>query len=82
MTPGGMQEPTAGLSQQAGEAGGSLILEAQGEGGSSPDNDETGRYCQTARARQARREGVTRREPVVEPPQAIAPAPTWRIRAG
>jgi hypothetical protein len=25
-----MKEPTAGLSQQAGEAGGSLILEAQG----------------------------------------------------
>jgi hypothetical protein len=63
-------------------AGGSLILEAQGRVGSSPDNDETGRHCQTARARQARREGATRREPVVEPPQAIAPAPTWRIRAG
>jgi hypothetical protein len=28
--------------------------------GSSPDNDGTGRYCQTARARQARQRGVTR----------------------
>ena len=30
------------------------------EGGSSPDNDGTGRYCQTAWVRQSRREGVTR----------------------
>jgi hypothetical protein len=36
MTPGGMQGPTAGLSQQAGEAGGSLILEAQGKVGAAP----------------------------------------------
>jgi hypothetical protein len=28
--------------------------------GSSPDNDGTGRYCQTARVRQARPKGVTR----------------------
>ena len=28
--------------------------------GSSPDNDETGRHYQTARARQARRKGVTK----------------------
>jgi len=28
--------------------------------GSSPDNGETGRYCQTARARQARRKGATK----------------------
>jgi hypothetical protein len=35
MTPGGMKEPTAGLSQQAGEAGGSLILEAQGRVGAA-----------------------------------------------
>ena len=31
-----------------------------GEGESSPDNAGTGRYCQTARVRRARREGVTR----------------------
>ena len=35
-------------------------MEAQGVDGSSPDNDGTGRYCQTARVRQARREGVAR----------------------
>ena len=51
-----------GPSQRVAEAGGSLVLEAQGAGGSSPDNDGTGRYCQTARVRQARREGV-REEP-------------------
>ena len=28
--------------------------------GSSPDNDGTGRHCQTARVRQARQRGVTR----------------------
>jgi hypothetical protein len=39
-------------------------------GGSSPDNDGTGRYCQTARVRQARWDGVRVQEPVVEPPQA------------
>ena len=39
------------------------------EGGSSPDNDGTGRYCQTARVRQAGREGVRVQKPVVEPPQ-------------
>ena len=55
-----MKGPTCGLSQQAGEAEGSLTLETQGRVGSSPDNDGTGRYCQTARVRQARREGVTR----------------------
>jgi hypothetical protein len=68
MQPGGMREPTCGLSQQAAEAGGSLTLEVQGRVGSSPDNDGTGRYCQTTRARQARRDGVTTSEPVVEPP--------------
>ena len=35
-------------------------MEAQGVGGSGPDNDGTGRYCQTAWVRQARREGVAR----------------------
>jgi hypothetical protein len=49
-----------GPSQRVAEAGGSLVLEAQGAGGSGPDNDGTGRYCQTAWVRQARREGVAR----------------------
>jgi hypothetical protein len=47
-------------SQRVVEAGGSLALEAQGAGGSGPDNAGTGRYGQTARVRQARREGVAR----------------------
>jgi len=65
-----MERPTAGLSQQFGEAGGSLNLETQARTGSSPDNDGTGRHCQTIRVRQARRNGASRSEPVVEPPQA------------
>ena len=43
-------------------------------GESSLDNDGTGRYCQTAWARQARRRGVRMQKPVVEPPQEVAPA--------
>jgi hypothetical protein len=35
-------------------------LEAQGGAESSPDNDGTGRHCQTARVRQARRECDTK----------------------
>ena len=49
-----------GLSQQVGEAGGSLTLEVQGRAGSSLDNAGTVRNRQTVRVRQARREGVTR----------------------
>jgi hypothetical protein len=52
------ERSNGGPSQRVVEAGGSLALEAQGAGGSSPGNDGTGRYCQTARVRQARREGV------------------------
>jgi hypothetical protein len=66
---------TIGLSQQAGEAGGSLTWEAPGRVGSSPDDDETGRHRQTAWARLARRRGVRVQEPVVEPPKATTPAP-------
>ena len=56
----GCETRPAGLSQQAGEAGGSLTLEVQGRAGSSLDNAGTGRNRQTGRVRQARREGVTR----------------------
>jgi hypothetical protein len=42
------------------EAEGSLIQGTLVRVGSSPDNDGTGRHRQTARVRQARREGVTR----------------------
>jgi hypothetical protein len=56
----GCETRPAGLSQQVGEAGGSLTLEVQGRAGSSLDNAGTGRNRQTVRVRQARREGVTR----------------------
>jgi hypothetical protein len=48
---------------------------------SSPDNDETGQYCQMVWARLARRRGV-REEPAAESPSNYPPAPTWRIWAG
>src|SRR5437879_2272015 len=51
------------------EAGGSLNLEAQARAASSPDNDGTDRHLQTARARQARRDGTRVQKPVVKPPQ-------------
>jgi hypothetical protein len=54
------ERSNGGPSQRVVEAGGSLALEAQGADGSSPDNDETGRYCQTVWAWQARWEGVGR----------------------
>ena len=54
------ERSNGGPSQRVVEAGGSLALEAQGAGGSSPDNDGTGRYRQTAWVRQARREGAAR----------------------
>ena len=44
------------------EAEGSLIRETPGRVASGPDNDGTGRHCQTAWARQARQKGV-REEP-------------------
>jgi hypothetical protein len=79
---GGMEEPTCRLSQQPAEAGGSPGRGDAGAGESSLDNDGTGRHCQTARVRQARRKGVRTQKPVVEPPQVFPPAPTWRIWAG
>ena len=59
MSGGGCETRLAGLSQQAGEAGGSLTLEVQGRAGSSLDNAGTVWNRQTVRVRQARREGVT-----------------------
>jgi hypothetical protein len=55
----GCKGPTAGLSQQFGEAGGSLTLETQGTGGSSPDKAGTGQHRQMAGVRRARQRGVT-----------------------
>jgi hypothetical protein len=54
------EKSNGGPSQRVVEAGGNLALEAQGADGSSPDNDETGRYCQTVWARQARPGRATR----------------------
>jgi len=42
------------------EAEGSLIPGVRGRAASSPDNDGTGRHCQTTGVRQARQTGVTR----------------------
>jgi hypothetical protein len=61
MEPSGDETGSAsGLSQQPGEAEGSLTPEARGKVASSPDNDGTGRHCQTARVRQARRKAYAR----------------------
>jgi hypothetical protein len=60
MSAGVGERPTPpGLSQQSGEAEGSLTLEVQGRVGSSPDNDGTCQYRQMARARLARSRGAT-----------------------
>ena len=68
-----MQDPAAGLSRQPGEAEGSLTPELRGRAASSPDNDATRQDCRMAWARQARRTVCDESEPVIEPPQAIAP---------
>ncbi len=47
----------SGLSQQPGEAGGSLTREVPGRAASSPDNDGTSRHYRMGRVRQARQEG-------------------------
>jgi hypothetical protein len=66
VTEWGWETLTVSLSQQADEAGGSLIRGMPGRAGSSPDNVGTRWHCQTARVRLARREGV-REEPVSKP---------------
>jgi hypothetical protein len=68
-----VQDPTAGLSRQPGEAEGSLTPELRGRAASSPDNDATRQHCRMAWARQARRTVCDESEPVIEPPQAKAP---------
>ena len=74
------ERSNGGPSQGVAEAGGSPALEAQGAGGSRPDNDGTGRHCQTVWVRQARREGVARANQWLNPSSA-ASAPSWRIWA-
>jgi len=64
-----MKGPSCRPSQRSAEAEGSLTLGTQGRAGSSPDDDGTSRHYQTIRVRQARREGVRKQKPVVEPPQ-------------
>src|SRR6266480_2445630 len=56
--------PPLTLSQQGGEAGGSLIREAPGRVGAAPDKAGTRQYCQMARVRRAWRRGV-REEPAL-----------------
>lgn len=51
---------SAALSQQRGEAEGSLSREVPARVASSPDNDGARRYCRTACARQARWERATK----------------------
>src|SRR5688500_5734645 len=67
-----MKGPTAGLSQQPGGSGGQPGLGGAREGRRSPHKYGTGRACQTGRAGQARQDGATTSEPVVEPPQAAS----------
>jgi hypothetical protein len=52
-----------------------------GEGGSSPDNDGTGRYCQAARAWLARQKAYVRYQRY-QYPSSETPARTWRTWAG
>ena len=66
---GGERPSPPGCRSRPVEAGGSLIREAPGRVGSSPDNDETHRHCQTVRARLARRKGV-REEPALQSPSS------------
>ena len=60
VTGGRCEARRSGLSQQTGEAEGSLIVEVHERVGSSPDNDGTDWYCQTVRVRLARQTGVTK----------------------
>ena len=70
-----VQDSTAGLSRQPGEAEGSLTPELRGRVASSPDNDATATCgdCRTVRARLARRTVCDESEPVIEAPQANTP---------
>src|SRR6266550_6046417 len=77
-----MGGPTTGLSQQPGEAGGSLTLEAQGRAGAAPTT--TGRVGTARRPWPGKRDGKVHvlQEPVVEPPQERNRLEIWRIGAG
>ena len=75
------KDSAAGLSQQAGEAEGSLIREAPGRVEAALTT--TGRVGTARRPGSGKRDGkVNVSEPVVEPPQAETPAPTWWMWAG
>ena len=76
MTGWGWKTSTAGLSWQPGEAEGSPSRGTPGRVVSGPDNAGTCGYCQAARVRQARREGV-REEPVCKAPQS-----THQLKSG
>ena len=77
---GGERPPSSGRRSDRVEAEGSRTWETPGTVASGPDNDGTGRHCQTAWVRQARQKGV-REEPVLSRPSMHPSAPIWRIRA-
>ena len=69
------------LSQQGGEAGGSLIRVVPGRAGAALTKPGRIQYCQMGRVRRAWRKGV-REEPVPLRPSTRRPAQTWWIGAG
>jgi hypothetical protein len=82
MRPSGMERPTTGLSQQSGEAGGSLSPETRARVGAAPTT--------TGRVGTARRSGSGKQDGTVQvglnqwwnPLKRRTPARTWRIWAG
>lgn len=81
MFPGGVEGPTSGLSQQSGEAEGSMTLEVQGRAASGLDDDGTAWDCQTGPVRQARQTGATQVNHWWNP-VSVEPARIWWIWAG
>ena len=78
----GCKGPAASLSQQAGEAGGSLTLGVQGRVGAAPTT--TGRVGTARRPGPGKQDGkvYVLQEPMVEPPQESNRLEIWRIGAG
>ncbi len=64
--PGGMRGPPSGLLQQAGEAGGSLTLEARGWVGAAPTTGQAGTATRPGSGKRGRKGNES--EPVAETP--------------
>jgi hypothetical protein len=73
------ERTTLGLSQQAVEAGGSLILDAQGRVGAAPTT--TGRAGTARRPGPGKQGGTVYERNQRQSPSSDSPAPTWRIWA-